>query len=57
MHAEIRKAVQQPELRSRMHEQGVEMIASQSPERFSACLRAQHDNCAQVVKSANIRAD
>jgi tripartite-type tricarboxylate transporter receptor subunit TctC len=57
MHAEIRKAVQQPELRARMQEQGVEMIASDSPEQFQAYLKTQAEKYAQVVKSANIRAD
>jgi tripartite-type tricarboxylate transporter receptor subunit TctC len=57
MNAEIRKAVQSPEMRSRMQEQGVEMIASSSPEQFQSYMKAQSEKYAKVVKAANIRAD
>lgn len=57
MNAELRKAVQQPDIRSRMQEQGVEPVASESHEQFNEFMKAQSRKYAQVVKAANIRAD
>jgi len=57
MNNEIRKAVQQPELRTRFAAQGVELVASDSPEQFAAFLKTQTDKYGNVVKKANIRAD
>ncbi len=57
MNAEIRKAVQQPEFRSRMQEQGVELTASESPEQFNAFMKAQAEKYERVVKAANIRTE
>ena len=57
MNDEIRKAVQQPELRSRFATQGVELIASESPEQFTGFLKTQSEKYVQIVKKANIQAD
>jgi tripartite-type tricarboxylate transporter receptor subunit TctC len=57
MQAEIRKIVQQADLRARLLEQGVDLAASESPEQFSAFLKSQSDKYIQVIKAANIRAD
>jgi tripartite-type tricarboxylate transporter receptor subunit TctC len=57
MNAEIRKAVQQPDFRARMLEQGVELEASTSALEFTATLSTLADKYARVVKDAGIRAD
>lgn len=57
MNAEIRKAVQQPDFRARMLEQGVELEASASAHDFSATLRELSVKYARIVKDAGIRPD
>jgi len=54
---EIRKIVQQPDLRGRLLAQGVELTASESPEQFSGFLKTQAEKYVQIVKRANIHAD
>lgn len=57
MNTELRKAVQQPDIRSRMQEQGVDLVASESPDQFTDFMKKQSEKYARVVKTANIRAD
>jgi tripartite-type tricarboxylate transporter receptor subunit TctC len=57
MNVELRKVVQQPDIRSRFLEQGVELIASESHEQFTAFMKSQAEKYLQVVRNANIRAD
>lgn len=57
MNAELRKAVQQTDIRTRMQEQGVDLVASESPEQFTEFMKTQAQKYAKVVKAANIRAD
>lgn len=57
MNAEIRKAVQQQDIRSRMLEQGVELVASDSAQEFTATLKKLSDKYVAIVKDAKIRAD
>lgn len=57
VNAEIRKAVQQQDLHSRFAAQGVELVASESPEQFTSFLKTQSEKYIQVVKKANIKAD
>lgn len=57
MNAEIRKLVQQQDIRSRLLEQGVELVASDSPEQFTAYMKTLSEKYVQIVKKANIRAD
>ena len=52
MNAEIRKAVQQEDLHSRFAAQGVELVASESPEQFTSFLKTQSEKYIQVVKKA-----
>lgn len=53
---EIVKAVQRPEVSSRLALDGTEGIAS-SPKEFGAFLRSERDQWARAAKLANIRAD
>ena len=53
MHKEVVKAVQRPEVTSRLAQDGTEPVAS-SPKQFAAFLRAERDQWAKVAKAANI---
>jgi tripartite-type tricarboxylate transporter receptor subunit TctC len=52
---EIAKAVQQPEIRNRFLAQGVELIASESPEQFTEFIRNQVERHAKIVRDAGIK--
>ena len=54
MHNEVAKAVQRPEVESRLATSVVEPLAS-SPKEFAAFLRAEREQWAKVAKAANIR--
>ncbi len=56
LHREIVKAVQRPDVASRLALDGTEGIAS-SPEEFAAFLRSEREQWAKVAKVANIRGD
>ncbi len=56
LHREIVKAVQRPDVLSRLALDGTEGIAS-SPQQFAAFLKTEREQWAKVVKVANIRAD
>jgi len=53
---EIVKAVQRPEVASRLALDGTEGIAS-TPDRFAAHLKSEREQWEKVVKLANIRGD
>jgi tripartite-type tricarboxylate transporter receptor subunit TctC len=52
---EVAKAVQQPEIRNRFLAQGVELIASDSPEQFTEFIRNQVERHAKIVRDAGIK--
>ena len=56
LHREIVKAVQRPEVASRLALDGTEGIAS-SPQEFAAHLRSEREQWAKVARQANIRGD
>jgi len=56
LHAEIIKAVQQPEMSARLAADGAEAIGS-SPQEFAAHVRAEHDKWASVIRKTGIRGD
>jgi len=56
LHREIVKAVQRPDVASRLALDGTEGIAS-TPEEFSAFLRSEREQWTKVAKVANIRGD
>jgi tripartite-type tricarboxylate transporter receptor subunit TctC len=57
MHAEIAKAVQQQDIRSRFLQQGVELTPSESADQCSAFLKAETEKYNKLVKQAGIKAD
>ena len=56
LHAEIVKAVQRPEVASRLALDGTEGVAS-SPKEFAAFLRAESAQWAKVAKAARIQSN
>ena len=56
LHREIVKAMQRPDVASRLALDGTEGIGS-SPEEFSAFLRSEREQWTKVAKVANIRSD
>ncbi|MEN3352691.1 MAG: hypothetical protein V7640_849, partial [Betaproteobacteria bacterium] len=56
LHSEIVKAVQRPDVASRLALDGTEGIAS-SPKEFAAHLRAERELWAKIAKAAKIRAE
>ncbi len=57
MNAEIAKAVQQPELRARFLQQGVELSASASADEATAFIKSETGKYAKIVREAGIRAE
>ncbi len=56
MNAEIRKAVETPELRTFMPREALEAVAS-TPEELAALLKREIDKYAKVIQAANIRVE
>jgi len=54
LHGEVVKAVAIPELRSRFQDQGIELIASKSPEAFGAFLRNEIEEFTRLARQAGI---
>jgi len=57
LHAEIARAVSNPEFRKRFLERGIEMVASASPEEFSAYVKSEAEDFVKLAREANIRAE
>jgi tripartite-type tricarboxylate transporter receptor subunit TctC len=56
MHAEIVKALPQPEVGARLAADGAEAVGS-SPQEFAAHVRAERDKWARVIKQTGIKGD
>ena len=54
LHGEIAKAVTAPELRGKFLEQGIELVASSTPEEFAVFLRKQVDEFAKLAQQAGM---
>jgi tripartite-type tricarboxylate transporter receptor subunit TctC len=57
LHAEVAKAVKLPEVRKRFDDQGIELVASASPEAFTSYIKAEVAKYAKLAKDAGIKAD
>jgi tripartite-type tricarboxylate transporter receptor subunit TctC len=57
LHAEIAKALQAPETRSRYLQQGIELVPSASPEEFREFLRNDVAKTTRIVREAGIKAE
>ena len=54
LHGEIVKAVAAPDLRDRFLQQGIELIASSSPEAFATFLRQQGEEFARLARETGM---
>lgn len=54
LHAEIARAVATADVRNRFHEQGIELVASRSPEEFGAFLRKQFDEFTKLARQTGM---
>jgi tripartite-type tricarboxylate transporter receptor subunit TctC len=57
MHAEIARALRQPDIRGRFLQQGVELVGSESPEQCSELMRTETEKFVRIVKQTGIRAE
>ena len=57
LHGEIARALQQPDIRSRFLQQGVELQASESPEQCAAFIKTETEKFIRIVKQTGIRAE
>jgi tripartite-type tricarboxylate transporter receptor subunit TctC len=57
LHAELARAVQAPDAKSRYMEQGIEIAASASPEEFDRFLRSDAEKMARIVREAGIKVE
>ncbi len=55
LHAEIRKVMDDPEMRKRLDDQGVLMPADTSPEATLAVMREYQDRMSRLVKAAGVK--
>jgi tripartite-type tricarboxylate transporter receptor subunit TctC len=56
LHAELTALLKEPQVRTRLTEEGGEIVAS-TPAQFAAYIKAETVKWAKVVKAANIRAE
>jgi tripartite-type tricarboxylate transporter receptor subunit TctC len=57
LHAEVAKGVKLPEVRKRFDDQGIELVASATPEAFTEYIKAEVAKYAKLAKEAGIKAD
>ena len=56
VHANVTKVLREPEVQKKIAEMGADVVGN-SPEEFGAAMRAESAQWAEVIKSANIKAD
>jgi len=57
LHAAIARALAGAEFRKRFLERGIEMVASASPEEYSAYIKAEAEEFVKLAREANIKAE
>ncbi|MCE9642027.1 MAG: tripartite tricarboxylate transporter substrate binding protein, partial [Betaproteobacteria bacterium] len=55
LHADIAQGMQDPDLKARFLQQGVELLTSASPDAFTAFLRADVAKMAKLAKDAGLK--
>jgi tripartite-type tricarboxylate transporter receptor subunit TctC len=55
LHAEVSRIVRLPELRKRYIERGIELVASASPEEFTAAIKTEFDKKARLARDTGMR--
>ena len=54
LHADVSKALQQPELRSQLEKMGADVV-NNTPEQFAAQIKADSAKWAKIIKEANVK--
>ena len=57
LHSAVAKALANPELKSKYAERGIEMVASRSPEEFSAYVKSEAEAFARLVRDTGIKVE
>ena len=57
MHGEVAKAMQAPDMRSRLTQLGDELSLSASPEQFTAFIRAEHAKWERIIRESGIKVE
>jgi tripartite-type tricarboxylate transporter receptor subunit TctC len=57
LHSAVAKALANPELRKKYAERGIELVASRSPEDFSAYVKSEAQAFARLVREAGIKVE
>jgi tripartite-type tricarboxylate transporter receptor subunit TctC len=55
LHAEVSRIVRLPELRKRYIERGIELVASASPDEFTAAIKTEFDKKAKLARDTGMR--
>ena len=55
LHAEVSRIVRLPELRKRYLERGIELVASASPDEFTAAIKTEFDKKAKLARDTGMR--
>ena len=56
IHADVTRVLKEPDLRKKISDQGADVVGN-LPEEFSAAMRAESAQWAEIIKAANIRAE
>jgi tripartite-type tricarboxylate transporter receptor subunit TctC len=57
MHAEVAKVASNADLHKRLLDQGIELVASASPDEFAGYVRAEVARYAKLARDAGIKAE
>jgi tripartite-type tricarboxylate transporter receptor subunit TctC len=57
LHGAVAKALSNPELQKKYLERGIELVASRSPEEFSAYVKSEAEGFAKLVREAGIKVE
>ena len=57
LHSAVARALANPELKKKHAERGIEMVASRSPEEFSAYVKSEADGFVKLVREAGIKVE
>jgi tripartite-type tricarboxylate transporter receptor subunit TctC len=57
LHGAVSKALGNPELQKKYLERGIELVASRSPEDFSAYVKSEAEAFAKLVREAGIKVE
>ena len=57
LHGAVARVLANPELQRKYAERGIEMVASRSPEEFSAYVKSEAESFARLAREAGIKTE